>query len=480
MGRAGGLAGRGAGLPAVDLVVVPVIGIPAVLAPGQIVREVVELVFHLCAVGLAELLTELCGTGGADLHALAAGHALVLVHVGAVGRAGHVRRVEKLRRAQTVAGAGRAVADADDAVRAVQICDLVDVALALGPLDDLHRLFARDVVGVLARGDQELGDVAHADAHLALDIAHALAADALGLAAGADHGAEGVVLLQPVGQVLHTDGGGAGVDRLLHGDHVHTDSRAAGRDQLGGQLQGLLGGQVEHRGDLGMLVGQGGVLHHVLARAHDPLRDQILDVVIRVVPVLLQNADPEQMVDDLLGRFLGHVVALGQLLRRQREAALFEAEHEFDLILGQHPVQDPEVHVVGFHSAGRLAGNVVGDQHRQLFDQLFFFGIDAMIVLKREIPLVDVDLRVNVSWHCQSLRFRMNHSVRLIIIAYRLKLFNCFPTSPRIFRAKKAKRDGCIPVRYTAVRDYKRRVQIDGAYLPIALVMRARASSSSS
>lgn len=221
-----------------------------------------------------------------------------------------------------------------------------------------------------------------------------------------------------MGQVLHTDGGGAGVNRLLHGDHVHTDSRAAGRDQLGRQLQGLLGGRVEHRGDLGMLVGQGGVLHHVLARAHDPLRDQILDVVIRVVPVLLQNADPEQMVDDLLGRFLGHAVALGKLLRRQREAALLEAEHEFDLILGQHPVQDPEVHVVGFHSAGRLAGNVVGDQHRQLFDRLFLLRIAAMIVLKREIPLVDVDLRVNVSWHCQSLRFRVNRSVCSAYIAY--------------------------------------------------------------
>ena len=250
---------------------VAVVTVPPVLAPGQIIGQIVELVLHSGAVGLAELLAELGGACRADLNALAAGHALALVHMGAVGRAGHVGRVEELGGAQAVAAAGRAVADADDAVRAVQIRDLVDIALSFGALDDLHCLFPGDVVGVLAGGHEKFGNIADADAHLALDISDALAADPLGLAAGADHRAEGVIFLQPVGQVLHRDGFGIRFDGLLHRDDVHADARAAGRDQLGRKLQRFLGRQIEHCGDLGMLVGQGRMLDHVLARADDPL-----------------------------------------------------------------------------------------------------------------------------------------------------------------------------------------------------------------
>ena len=234
--------------------------------------------------------------------------------MGAVGAAAHVGRIEQLGRAQAVAAAGRAVADADDAVRAVQIRDLVHVALALRALDDLHGLFPCDVVRVLAGFHEEFRDVAHADAHVAFDVAHAFAADALGLAARADHGAERVVFLQPVGQMFHGDGLRRAVDRLFHRDDVHADACAAGRDELRRQLQGLLGRQVEHRGDFRAFVGQGGVLHHVFAGTHDPLGDAVLDMMIRVVAVLLEDADPQQVVDDLLRFFFAHAGYFAQSL----------------------------------------------------------------------------------------------------------------------------------------------------------------------
>ena len=399
MGRAGGLAGGGAGVVAVDPVVVPVVSVPAILAPDVIVGQVADRVFHPGAVGLAELLAQLGGAGGADLHALAAGHALFLVHVGPIGGPGHVGGVEELAGAKAVAAAGGAVADAHDAVGAVQVGDLVDVALALRPLDDLHGLLPGDVVGVLAGLHQELRDVAHADAHVALDVAHALAPDALGLAAGADHGAEGVVLLKPVGEMLHADALAGRVDGLLHGDHVHADAGPAGGHQLGRHFEGLLGGQVEHGGHLGMLVGQRLMLHHVFAGAHHPLGDAVLDVLVRIVPVLLHDADPDQMVDDLLGGLFGDAVLFGQPFGGPAHPALLEAQHEPDLVLGEEPIQDPEIHMVFLHAAGELPGDVVRDHEGQLLHQLGLLRVAAMVAVHGIVPLVHVDAGVHFFYH---------------------------------------------------------------------------------
>ena len=79
----------------------------------------------------------------------------------------------------------------------------MDIALALGAFQDLLDLLAGDILGVLAAGHKELRDIADADAHMAFDVADALAADALSLPACADHGAESIILVEPVGEMLH-------------------------------------------------------------------------------------------------------------------------------------------------------------------------------------------------------------------------------------------------------------------------------------
>ena len=91
-------------------------------------------IFDLAAIGAAKFLAQFRGTGRTYLHALTAGDALGRVHVCAISAAGHIGRVEELGRAQAVAAARGAVADADDPVRTVQIGDLMDIALALGAL----------------------------------------------------------------------------------------------------------------------------------------------------------------------------------------------------------------------------------------------------------------------------------------------------------------------------------------------------------
>ncbi len=189
------------------------------------------------------------------------------------------------------------------------------------------------------------------------------------------------------------------VDGFFHRDHVHADTGAARWNELCRQLQRLLRREVEHGCDLGVRVGERRVLHHVFAGADDPLRDPVLHVPVRVVAVLLDNADPQQVVDDLLRLLLAHVVAGGKLGGGVAEAALLEAEHEFDLILGQQPVEDPEIHVVFLHAAGELAGDGVGDHHSELFDELRLFRVVAVMAVNGVIPLVDVDVGVDFFYH---------------------------------------------------------------------------------
>ena len=325
VGRAGALAGRGASVVAVDLIGISVVGIPSVGSPDVVVGQIVHGIHDLGPVLPAQLLAQPCGAGRADLHALAAGHALFGVHVGPVGGPGHVGGVEELAGAEAVAGAGRAVADAHDPLRTVQVGDLVDIALSLRPFDDLQGLFPGDILGVLAGGDQVFGDIAHADAHVAFDVANALAPDPLGLAAGTDHLAEGVVLVQPVGEIFHADALCLWIDGLFHRNDMHADAGASWRDQLGRQLQGFLGGQIEHGGHFGMLVRQSGMLHHVFAGSHHPLGDPVLDVVVFVIPVLLQDADPEQVVYDLLGLLFRDMVSLRQFFCGQSGAPFLKA-----------------------------------------------------------------------------------------------------------------------------------------------------------
>ena len=365
----------------------------------MVIGQVVDRVLDFRVVRSVEFLAELGSTGGADFDALAAGDTVGRVDMGAVRGSGHVRGVEQLRGAETVAGPRGAVADADDALGAVDVDDLVDKALLLGAVDDLQRFVAGDVVRVFAGGDEEFRDVSDTDAHVAFDVADAFATDALRFPAGTDHGAEGVIFVQPVGEVLDADLFVGVGDGLLDGDDVHADAGTSRRHELRGQFQRLLGSEVEHGGHFGVVVRKSRVFDHVFTGTDDPFRDGILDAVVFVVPVLFDDADPEQVVDDFLGLFDAHVV----LEREPGDVAAFtaflEAEHEFDLVLRQKAVEDPEIHMVLVHAAGQFARDVVGDQLSQFDDEFFLLRVITVVGFVRKVKVADVDPRVYFLWH---------------------------------------------------------------------------------
>ena len=100
-------------------------------APLYSVGQFLPGVLHRAVFG-AQLLAQLNGTGGAELHAAATGNAVLLFHFGNVSRAAHVGGVEQLAGAQGVADVDIAVADGKNLVLAVNVGDLVHKAVVLG------------------------------------------------------------------------------------------------------------------------------------------------------------------------------------------------------------------------------------------------------------------------------------------------------------------------------------------------------------
>ena len=297
--RAGGLAGGGAGLVALLLVVVLIVRAPHMLAPVIVVRQRLLRIDHGTGLG-AQLLAELGGTGRADLGALAAGDALLGVDMGAVSGGGHVRRVEQLARSQREAGAERAVADGEDLILTVDVRDLVDIAVVLGALEDLHRLIIGDLAA-LAGLETVVTKLTDGDAHLILQLTAALPLNAHGIAAGAIADAEVVlILLQPVGDVLDIDRLVRGRDGLLDRDDVHADAGASGRHHAGDLRQRQKRHALEKLSDLRMPLDLLQVHVHQLRRTGHEDRQRPLLVMVGVLPVVLEQADHGHLVKQLL------------------------------------------------------------------------------------------------------------------------------------------------------------------------------------
>ena len=189
---------------------------------------------------------------------------------------------------------------------------------------------------------------------------------------------------------------------------MHSDACATGRDHLCRQFKRFLRSEVEHRSDFRMVIAESRVLHHIFSGTDYPLRDPVLDVFILVVSVLLEDSDPDQMIDDLLRLFPCHIVHLSELARRIANAALLEAEHEPDFLFSKQSVKDPEVEMILFQASRYLAVQAVGDHFGQFLNEFFLFRVAAMMVtLIRIIPVIDKNVLIYFFYHNLSL-YRSN------------------------------------------------------------------------
>ena len=304
--------------------------------------------------------------------------------------AGHVGRIEKLGGAQRVADAGRAVANGEYLIFAVDIGYLVDIALILGALEDLHGLIIGDEPAVLLGLNAVKCNVADGDAPQILNVARAFAAHALGAAAGADADCEFVILLQPVGQMLNADGLGAGGNGLLDRDNVHADARAAEGDHGRDFLEGESGHGVKEVAHLGVLVND--FLAHIeeLRRAGNEERQYVLLDVRVVLPVPLDKADDAHLMELLFERVqIRPAGGLGNILKRHG-GALLHAQGDADHIVIKHLGKPPvfRAALVQLFKA-ELIGDAVGHFLTELI-KIFFIchHLGNILLIKNSDTLI--------------------------------------------------------------------------------------------
>ena len=253
MSRAGGFARGGAGLVAVDAVLVPVVFRPFVLAPGLGIRQLVLGILDGPAVG-AELLAQFYGARRAVFYTAAAGHAVFRLDFRYIGAAAHVGRIEQLGGTQGVANLDVTVADGKDFSFAVDVGYLMHKAVVFRLLEDGHGLLVGDVVAA-AGLPEVVRHVAHADAPVAVVVRAAFVQFFTAVPAAADTYAQvPFILFEPVGDMFYVDGLVLHGDGLFHRNHVHTDAGAAHGHHGGNFLQREEGHALEEHGKLRMLV----------------------------------------------------------------------------------------------------------------------------------------------------------------------------------------------------------------------------------
>ena len=339
----GRLAGCGAGFIRLDAVVVAVVGRPLGVVPfGGIGQLLARILGHLSA-GLfaAELLAQLSGTGRAHLNAATAGHALVLLDLGDIGRARQVGRVEQLRGAQGVAHVDVAVADGEDLVLAVDVGDLVHKAVVLGLAQDVVNLVARHVMAAVGL-DHVVGHIAHGDAPIGRVVGAALTHHATARAAAA--GASGIfaiVFVEPMLDMLDRHRRARGIDSLLDRNDMHADAGTTGRHHRRGLGQRSLGRLLKELGiDRVLLELAHAHVEKLSGTRHQHGQHPLLGA-LGVFPVVLEQARVAHIVEHLLDIGFGHAGELDHLGQRIGTAHLHLAEH-FGLLvsrgLGKRPV----------------------------------------------------------------------------------------------------------------------------------------------
>ena len=329
------LAGRGAGLVRLDTVIVAVVGRPLGVVPlGGIGQLLARILGHLSA-GLfaAELLAELGGTGGAHLNAATAGHALVLLDLGDIGRARQVGRVEQLRGAQGIAHVDVAVADGEDLVLAVDIGDLVHKAVVLGLAQDVVDLVARYIMAAVGL-NHIVGHIAHGNAPVGGVVGAALAHHATARAAAAGAGGIfAIVFVEPMLDMLDRHRGARSIDSLLDRNDVHADTGASGRHHRRGLGQWSLGRLLKELGiDRVLLELAHAHVEELGGTRHQHGQHPLLGA-LGVFPVVLEQTRVAHVVEHLLDIGFGHAGELGHLGQRIGTAHLHLAEH-FGLLVG--------------------------------------------------------------------------------------------------------------------------------------------------
>ena len=302
MRRTGCLARRCARLVAVDLCMISVVRIPFISSPLLRIRKKRLRVLDL-AVLCTQLLSKFRRTHRTDLDTFSARHAFLFLHMCPVCGAGHVRRIKELRRPQSVAHAGRTIADRKNLVLTVDICDLVYKSVPFGPLQYFHHFIEIDIAA-FSRLHKIIRHVSHTDAQISLDLPAPFTAHPLLAAAGTGpHCIFVLIFFQPVGDMLHTRGLLMRRDCLLHRNDMHADTGTSGRHHWRHFFQRQSGHVFKKVCNNRMFLGLFLIHHHEFRTSGHEHRKYILFMAVFIFPVVLDHADDRHLVQELLYPF---------------------------------------------------------------------------------------------------------------------------------------------------------------------------------
>ena len=252
MGRAGNFTGSGAGIVALNAVVVLIIPVPVSLTPELVVRKILRRIGKLAMHG-GKLLPQLRRSRRTYLHAATTRHAFFRVHMSHKRRTGKVRRIEQLRGAQSIANVYVTVTDGKDFVLAVNVGDLMDKAVFLGTLANVDNLVVGDIVA-FAGFHAIIGHVAYGNAPVLGIVGTTIAADALGQTTRARRCRISIIFFEPMRDMLHRNRMVNLLNGTLNGNHVHTYAGTSRRHQLRSHFQRQIRHTLKQRCYLRMLL----------------------------------------------------------------------------------------------------------------------------------------------------------------------------------------------------------------------------------
>ena len=302
MRRTGCLARRCTRLVAVDLCMISVVRIPFIPSPLLRIRKQRLRISDLTVL-CTQFLPKFRRAYRTNLDAFSARNAFLFLHMCPVCGAGHVRRIKELRRPQSVAHAGRTIADRKNLVLTVDICDLVYKSVPFGPLQYFHHFIEIDIAA-FSRLHKIIRHVSHTDAQISLDLPAPFTAHPLLAAAGTGaHCIFVLIFFQPVGDMLHTRGLLMRRDCLLHRNDMHADTGTSGRHHWRHFFQRQSGHVFKKVCNNRMFLGLFLIHHHEFRTSGHEHRKYILFMAVFIFPVVLDHADDRHLVQELLYPF---------------------------------------------------------------------------------------------------------------------------------------------------------------------------------
>ena len=155
-------------------------------------------------------------------------------------------------------------------------------------------------------------------------------------------------------------------DGLFNRNDVHADACSAKRYHRGNALERHLGHEVEEGRKFRMLGGQLIVHHHELGGTRNEDRHIVNHVLVRGFTVCLNDTDPGQMIEHLLGVLDAHVVHFRDIFEIIRHSCLLERKQELHFLLCQNRIEHPVLRIIHIQGSGVLLEIPVGDHRTEL------------------------------------------------------------------------------------------------------------------